>query len=98
MTLCKKDLACRIASANGHTIKESHYLIDRLLEIIKSALEAGEGIMISGFGKFHVRDKGGRGGRHPVTGNALTLDARRVVTFTCSNVLKKKLNQDMARD
>jgi len=45
-------------------------------------------IMISRFGKFQVKDKKNRRGRNPQTGNALVLDARRVVTFKCSSSLK----------
>lgn len=48
--------------------------------------------MLSRFGKFSVRDKKARRGRNPATGKALTLEARRVVTFHISPVLKAKLN------
>jgi integration host factor subunit alpha len=72
--------------------KQSKELIDAAMELIKSALASGKDVLISGFGKFEVRDKASRNGRNPQTGEALTLRARRVVTFKPSGVLKGKLN------
>ena len=92
MTLSKKHFVMKIASTNGYPNHDSSQLLESLLELIKSTLESGEDIMISGLGKFQVKDKKNRRGRNPQTGNALTLDARRVVTFRCSNVLKERLN------
>ena len=59
---------------------------------MKQWLAEGEDALISGFGKFCVKDKFERIGRNPTSGNELMLDARRVVTFKCSSVLKGKLN------
>jgi len=67
-------------------------VVDSLLEIIKQTLENGEDILISGFGKFCVKEKRKRRGRNPATEEDLMLDARRVVTFRCSGLLKDKLN------
>lgn len=92
MTLCKQNLVRNIASTNGYSSQESSQLLESLLETIKSTLESGEDIMISGFGKFQVKDKKTRRGRNPATRNNLPLDARRVVTFKCSGALKKRLN------
>jgi integration host factor subunit alpha len=66
--------------------------VEAIFEIIKRTLEGGEDVLISGFGKFCVKDKGKRRGRNPVTGEDLMLAERRVVTFKCSTVLKRKLN------
>ena len=66
--------------------------IETTLEIMKQTLESGEDVLISGFGKFEVKDKNQRKGRNPATGNDLVLDARRVVTFKCSGVLRERLN------
>jgi len=63
------------------------------LEIIKSRLEAGENVLISGFGKFAIKDKRARRGRNPHTGEDLILEPRRVVTFHPSGVLRRKLNE-----
>lgn len=62
------------------------------LEIIKSTLQNAEDILISGFGKFDVKDKRKRRGRNPATGQHLLLDQRRVVTFKCSEALRDKIN------
>ena len=67
-------------------------LVGSLLEIIKSTLESGEDILISGFGKFCVKDKNERRGRNPQTGEDKMLGARRVVIFKCSGVLRDKIN------
>jgi integration host factor subunit alpha len=66
--------------------------VEATFEIIRRTLEGGEDVLISGFGKFCVKDKGKRRGRNPVTGEDLMLAERRVVTFKCSTVLKRKLN------
>jgi integration host factor subunit alpha len=59
---------------------------------MKNTLEEGEDVMISGFGKFEVKVKDSRRGRNPATGNDLILDARRIVTFKCSGILREKMN------
>ncbi|KPK96542.1 MAG: DNA-binding protein [Omnitrophica WOR_2 bacterium SM23_72] len=67
-------------------------IVESLLEIIKKTLASGEDVLISGFGKFCVRDKEKRRGRNPQTGEDMTLRSRRVVTFKCSGVLRDKIN------
>ena len=61
-------------------------------EIIKKTLEAGNDVLVTGFGKFCVKEKGKRKGRNPETGEDLMLAERRIVTFKCSTVLRRKLN------
>jgi integration host factor subunit alpha len=72
---------------------KSARLMDSFLEIMKKTLESGEDMLISGFGKFCVKNKNDRRGRNPQSGNELLLEARRVVTFKCSPVLMKKVNK-----
>ena len=67
-------------------------VVESLLEIIKDTLANGEDVLISGFGKFCVKDKGKRRGRNPQTGKDMRLRARRVVTFRCSRLLRDKVN------
>ena len=67
-------------------------LVESVLEFIKRDLEKGEDVLISGFGKFCVKEKSERRGRKPGIGEDLMLGAMRVVTFTCSPVLNDKLN------
>jgi integration host factor subunit alpha len=92
MTLTKSHLIDAIAEQNGFTRKKSTETIEILLEIIKSKLASGEDVLISGFGKFCVREKGERRGRNPATGEDITLAPRRVETFKCSGKLRDKVN------
>lgn len=66
--------------------------VESLLEIMKRSLENGEDVLISGFGKFTVKEKNIRRGRNPATGETLMLDPRRVVTFKCSGKLRDMIN------
>jgi len=92
MTLTKEHIAQKIANDCGFMKNEAAEVVENLLKIIKKKLIAGEDIMISGFGKWHVRSKRPRRGRNPQTGREMVLDARRVVTWKYSPVLKKALN------
>ncbi len=92
MTLTKAHIAKTIRNRLGFTNARSAHLVDSLLETIKGSLENGEDVLISGFGKFCVKEKGKRRGRNPQTGEDLMLDARRVVIFRCSGVLRDKIN------
>ena len=91
MTLTKADLVQQVAKT-GFTRKHSEEIVESLLETIKSTLERGEDVLISGFGKFSIREKKKRRGRNPATGEELTLSERRVITFKCSPVLREKIN------
>ena len=76
----------------GFNRKNSIEMLENLLEIMKNSLANGEDVLVSGFGKFCVKEKRERRGRNPATGDDLILDKRKVVTFTCSSVLRDKLN------
>ena len=93
MTLSKDDIVKALAKENGYQLKQSGELIETLLELIKSALATGEDVLISGFGKFCVKNKRERRGRNPATGEDIMLAARRVVNFKCSGQLRDKINQ-----
>ncbi|MBC8463460.1 MAG: integration host factor subunit alpha [Deltaproteobacteria bacterium] len=92
MTLTKAQIVDSLHEQLGFSRKECVNLIENLLEIIKGTLENGEDVLISGFGKFCIKDKNSRRGRNPATGDDMVLDKRRVVTFRCSNVLRNKVN------
>ena len=81
MPITKADIIDSIYNNLDLQKQESTIILESLLEIIKHTLESGEDVLISGFGKFCVKDKNKRRGRNPQTGNSLMLDARRVVTF-----------------
>jgi len=91
--MTKADLAERIYSELGFTKKEATELVESVLSIMKSTLESGEKLKISGFGNFEVKQKKDRRGRNPHTGEALTIEARRITTFKPSAVLKQAINK-----
>ena len=91
MALTKNDIVAAVHEL-GFTKKKSVDVIESLLEIIKKALETSEDVLISGFGKFCVKQKNKRRGRNPATGEDLILRERRVVTFKCSGKLRNKIN------
>jgi len=76
----------------GLSKKESGQIVELIFEIIRSSLEKGEKVKISGFGNFNVRSKNVRRGRNPQTGEAIKIAARTVLTFKASPLLKKALN------
>ena len=92
VTLTKSHLIDAIAEQNGFTQKQSSETVETILEIIKSTLASGEDVLISGFGKFCVKDKRERRGRNPATGGDMVLAPRRVVTFKCSGKLRDRVN------
>lgn len=93
MTLTKADLIDSINNKHGLARQESSQVIESILEIIKKTLGSGEDVLVSGFGKFCVKEKRKRRGRNPATGEDLMLEARRVVVFNCSGVLRDKINR-----
>jgi integration host factor subunit alpha len=90
--MTKADLVEKIHSQLGFSKKESAEMAEAVLSLIKSTLESGEELKISGFGKFVVKQKNGRKGRNPYTGETITIDARRVITFKPSTVLREAIN------
>ena len=82
-----------VSVENGWTQKQSIEYVDLLLEIMKNTLASGEDLLISGFGKFHVKSKKERRGRNPATDEDLILPSRKVVTFKCSGQLRDHINR-----
>jgi len=76
----------------GFPRNRSVEITESLLELIKTSLAYGDDVLVSGFGKFCVKEKNERKGRNPATGEDAILPARRVVTFKCSGKLRKKVN------
>ncbi|HSN22724.1 MAG TPA: integration host factor subunit alpha [Methylomicrobium sp.] len=92
MSLTKDDIVKALAKENGYQLNQSVELIETLLGLIKSKLASGEDVLISGFGKFCVKEKRERRGRNPQTNEFMMLRPRRVVTFKCSRKLRDKIN------
>jgi len=92
MSLTKIDVIEAVYAHLDIPKKDCVRIVESLFEIIKDDLGKGNGVMISGFGKWTVKAKKKRKGRNPKTGADLTIDARRVVTFKPSTLLKDALN------
>ena len=92
MTLTKAQIVDRIPDRLGFSRKKSVDVVETLLEILKRTMESGEDVLISGFGKFCVKQKQARRGRNPATGDDMMLSGRRVVVFRCSKLLRDKIN------
>ena len=92
MSLTKSHLADSIQNQLGLPKNQSVLAVESIIEIIKKTLENGEDVLITGFGKFFVKEKRDRRGRNPATGEDLILGARRVVGFKCSGKLREKMN------
>lgn len=92
MTLTKAQMIDSIYKQVDLPKARSTQVVESLLEIIKKTLEDGEDVLITGFGKFSVKDKRRRKGRNPHTGEDLMLAERKVVTFRCSGRLRDRIN------
>ena len=93
MTFTKVDLIGQVKATNPKMTKiQAREAVETILRIIKSSLENGDDVLLSGFGKFNVKDKNARRGRNPKTGESMMLDAKKVVTFKPSGLLREKVN------
>ena len=93
MTLTKADLAQRVYERHESMTKQQAVdAVEAFLLLSKNSLISGSDLLLSGFGKFNVRDKNSRRGRNPQTGDELILDSRRVVTFKPSGILRNIVN------
>ena len=88
----KKDIVEAIHARVGFSKREAVAIVDKTLELLKTALAEGGSVMISAFGKFSVHEKRAHKGRNPKTGETMTLPARKVVTFKVSRLLKERIN------
>ena len=92
MTITKDRLVKSVQESAELPKNLSNGVVESLFETMKKTLENGEDVLISSFGKFSVKDKNERRGRNPKTGESMMLGPRRVVKFTCSQVLRDKVN------
>jgi len=93
MTITKADLVQQVYKNHDNLSKaQAVDAVEAFLKLSKGTLISGSDLLLSGFGKFNVRDKNPRRGRNPKTGERLELDARRVVTFHPSGLLRSKIN------
>jgi integration host factor subunit alpha len=92
LSLTKDKLITRLQAQVGLDKQESRQIVERLLEIMKDTLARERYFLISGFGKFSVREKNARQGRNPQTKESLVLAARKVLVFKASGVLRDRIN------
>lgn len=93
MTLTKADLVQEVYKNHQELTKaEATESVETLIRLSKQSLIEGSDLLLSGFGKFNVKEKNARRGRNPQTGNELILGPRRVVTFKPSGILREKIN------
>ncbi len=88
MTMTKADLADLLFEKVGLNKREAKDMVEAFFEEVRTALETGDSVKLSGFGNFQLRDKPQRPGRNPKTGEEIPITARRVVTFHASHKLK----------
>ena len=88
MTLTKAELADLLFEKVGLNKREAKNMVDSFYEEVRAALQSGDGVKLSGFGNFQLREKPQRPGRNPKTGEEVQITARRVVTFHASQKLK----------
>lgn len=93
MSLTKEKIINDVHNQAGVSKSQSRSVVETLFEISKQILEKGENLLISGFGKFVVKQKAARRGRNPQTTEDLHLRARRVIVFKTSGVLRKSINE-----
>jgi len=94
MTITKADLVQKVYQNHDLTKAQATEVVEAFLQIAKDCLVEGEDLLISGFGKFNVKQKKSRVGRNPQTGKELVLSARQVVTFKPSGILREKINSN----
>jgi integration host factor subunit alpha len=91
--MTKADLVDKIHANTGLTKDEAFAYLETILETIKKTLETAEGVKITGFGSFIVKEKKSRNARNLQTGEPITITARRIVTFKPSTLLRQAVNK-----
>ncbi len=92
MAITKEKLTILLQDRLGISRQESRQIVERFFKIMQDTLSQGEDLLISGFGKFSVRQKKAWRGRNPQTKESLTIGARKVITFKASRVLRQRLS------
>jgi integration host factor subunit beta len=93
-TLTKADLAKHLMDRLELGKKDADLLVNTFLESVIAALKTGEGVELRGFGSFRLRDRRGRVGRNPRSGESIEVPPKRVVYFKLGKELRNKLIED----
>ncbi|CAA9495425.1 MAG: DNA-binding protein HU-beta [uncultured Solirubrobacteraceae bacterium] len=89
--MTKGEFVERVAAESGLNRKDAGAAVDAVLSSIENALKSGDDVSFTGFGKFHVAERGAREGRNPRTGESMTIAASKVPRFTAGSGLKKAI-------
>ncbi len=89
--MTKGEFVEKVAAESGLNRKDAGAAVDAVLSTIESALKSGDDVSFTGFGKFHVAERGAREGRNPRTGESMTIAASKVPRFTAGSALKKSI-------
>ena len=86
--MIKADLINKISQEMNVSKQEAETGVNLFFETIKEALMRGEEIELRGFGSFRFRQRGGRSGRNPRTGEPVKVPPKKVLYFKPSKLLK----------
>ena len=92
MALTKADMAEKLYEELGLNKREAKELVEMFFEEVRTALEAGDQVKLSGFGNFDLRDKNERPGRNPKTGDSVALAGKYVPHFKPGKELRDRVN------
>jgi DNA-binding protein HU-beta len=81
-----------VAQDTGMSKKDAETAVDSVLQTIQATLTRGGEVNFTGFGKFHVAERGARQGKHPRTGEPIEIAASRVPRFSAGAKLKQAVN------
>lgn len=95
MALTKAEIAEHLCETVNLSKRDAKHLVDSFFEVIRSTLENGEEVKLSGFGNFELKSKAERPGRNPKTGIDVPISARRVVTFKTGQKLKNRVDENV---
>ena len=87
--MTKSEFVDKVADESGLSKKDAGSAVDAVIATIETSLKSGEEVSFTGFGKFHVAERGAREGRNPRTGETMTIAASKVPRFTAGSGLKK---------
>lgn len=93
LTLTKAEISDGLITSLKLDKRDAKELTENLFEIVRHTLEEGEGVKITGFGNFELRDKSARPGRNPRTGEEAVIQKRRVVTFRSGQKLRRRIER-----
>jgi integration host factor subunit alpha len=97
MTVTKSELVNVVMQGSSMKRNEADKFVEDFFDVISKALAEGETVKMPGFGNFVLRDKGERSGRNPKTGAPFPIEARRVVSFRTSNMLKSAIKDQFEK-